>query len=114
MLTAPHRCGSCHLEAEMLTWDESNTACARYLSFYEGILRARDTSRFFASISDRLEIGTVSNTPLLHSAWFIAETSLNSHSAPTRPPLRSRAANVARTKLNGFFSASKANLRNAP
>ena len=104
------------MEALMLALEEYGITMAygEYcVCILEGLQNIRHR-RLFASISDRLPLETASNTPPLHSAWFITSTSLNTLSVPLRPPLRSRVANVLRTRLSGFFSASKANLRNAP
>jgi len=99
MLAALHWCGLYDLEAEMITWDELNDSYASYC------LRILDGRFGFEEVLQPLP---------QHGSWFITETSLNRHSALTRPQIRCRAANLACTRLNGFFWSGKANLRNAP
>lgn len=95
----------------MLTWDDSDSVC--YCLHYERLLRAlRESYLCRSHVEQGHEVGV--NTPLQHSAWFITPANLNTLSVSLRPPLRSKVANVHRTRLSGFFSASKANLRNAP
>jgi hypothetical protein len=99
------------LGGSMLTWDDPDSV--NYCLHYERLVRAlRESYSCRSHVEQRHEIGV--NTPLQHSAWFITPANLNTLSVPLRPPIRSRVANVLRTRLSGFFSASKANLRNAP